>query len=282
MSTRIDLNLLNKNYLTKNNFTYFTSWLNRLRCENESYQVVSNNKNIEINNVCDTKIDKNIDKYYIYNKKNILFWIFYILNFGYDEYTQLDKLHIFSIENNIRFKLIDELNDKIEDIKIMCKKYKIKYNSVIQNLGNNEDLDMDTFKIICILKGLNIIFKRYTFIEIMNNSDNNNFYCVSLNSRLNTNHKTQSTTKIFNYTLTKMDNETINDILNNSDKMKYIIVNNIEKAVKSISSYKLAELQEISKQMEIDTYITTINKSGIETKKNKKKQELYQEIIERI
>ena len=348
----IDLNSLKKYYLTENNSKYFTSWLDKLRCEKDpdgsdkinsyyhnqgtnkthkrnenyiktpvDYRVMGMDMNINVENPGkegepETSINKISDKqdinYYIYNKKNHLFWIFYILLHGYDEYNYLNKSHIFGIENKIRFELIDELNSKKEDIKIMCKRYKIKYDGIIQNLGNGEDLEMDTFKIICILKNINIIFKRYCFIEIMKNDDSNDFYCIVLNSRLHTNNKKQSTIKTFNYNLSKLHNDTTNSILklydnddNDNDhydntcihdmghedgheeghnEKGYIIVNSIEKAVKSIGNYKLSELQYIANKIGINIEIElgSINTLAKRKKKNKRKVDLYQEIMEII
>lgn len=352
----IDLNSLKKYYLTENNSKYFTSWLDKLRCEKEpdgsdkinsyyhnqgtnkthkrnenyiktpvDYRVMGMGMGMDMSiNVenpgkegePETSINKISDKqdinYYIYNKKNHLFWIFYILLHGYDEYNYLNKSHIFGIENKIRFELIDELNSKKEDIKMMCKRYKIKYDGIIQNLGNGEDLEMDTFKIICILKNINIIFKRYCFIEIMKNDDSNDFYCIVLNSRLHTNNKKQTTIKTFNYNLSKLHNDTTNSILklydnddNDNDhddnhdnntcihdmgheeghnEKGYIIVNSIEKAVKSIGNYKLSELQYIANKIGINIEIElgSINTLATRKKKNKRKVDLYQEIMEII
>ncbi len=217
----------------------------------------NNNNNNIINN--DTNIDnykikiKNNDKFFIPKQNDTLFWCFYMIKFAEIEYELIDK----NIINEKKIKI--EYVEKIRKNKNMIKKYKFNtLTNIEDNLVNDLSIKLSTFFVLCCIENINIIFinekKRFYYELKFDDSDEFNYiYDLS--------HKNK-------YGL----------ILNKSDimceyKNNYYKIDNIDKPIKAMSSYKVEELIKICKLLQIN--ITDNN-----TNKIKNKKELYESIIQ--
>jgi hypothetical protein len=249
---------LNNNYqLSK---TYINSFINIKN--NVNKLVIKNNKNrVDKEQVNKEQVNKEqVDKdKYIVSEEDKLYWIFYILKNNYDDYNKLNKKY--SYEKDNKFKIIDILKNK--DIQTLLKAHKLKYKDIIQNLGSDNIIDINTFKALCIIEKINIIIIHSNMCMIMENSDNKFFNIVELIDK--------------NYYLNK------NIILKDDIINKYYEVKYFDKPLKGLSSYKVDELKHICSIFNINIMNNIINQEiKQKTKQNNKqktKQELYDDII---
>jgi len=195
------------------------------------------------------KIQQKVVKdYYDIVEDDKLFWAFYIIRHGYEEYSQVKRT--FSNEKQLKFSMIEELKDE----KQYLKQNKIRLSLLVEDLGTSHTISLPTFiglccayrKNICVFR--NKIMARYAFDE-----STVDFHVVDCNN------KHLSSTK---------KNDTI---LEN----KYVIVTNLDKPLKDVTSYKKEELQIIASKFGV----SCVHES---TKKQKMKQQLYQDILENI
>lgn len=289
----INTDVLKHYYLTKENIDYYTGFIHTIIGNKENtrnYKDDNKVKHQELNNtvIFERKTqnckdvnegmdnDKNTDTYtelYLHKIhqdnyfKHSLFWIFYILHKGYDEYENINKKKLFSIETELRYLLIEELKNSMDDVKIICKTHRIKFVDVIQNLGNDGDLELPTFKILIAFKNINVIFQYKCFIEIMRNNDYDDFYSVEVYKKTHLHFKTQITTNFYSYDLIQYSNSNSREIIENSENSetikKFINVSNILKPLKSLSSYKVKDLQDIARLLDIKTEYETETKTKI-------------------
>lgn len=177
---------------------------------------------------------------------NNKFWFIFIMVHGIDEYELLKKKA--TIESKLRYNLIDVLQEK--DNKSMLKIYKFKINEIINDLGNIGNIEMDTFKALCLYYKMNYCLTHKKLCEIKKHNDSDSYFIIQDN-------------KMF------LQEKTLNDI-----KDQYYIVHNINKPFKSVSSYKLCELKDMCLTLDI---LSLDEKEG--TIKLKKK-DYYTKIIE--
>lgn len=217
------------------------------------------------------KYSKYNEPFKINNHKNFadkLFWIFYkIIN----NFSDIDLEHINS------FKIIKEFKissvEKVKSQKNILKDFKIQKSAVEDDLTNNEKISFKTFHALCVLYLVNVILIR-----------DNNTYCV-----LCTNSD-EKVINLQNYKVLKITNVKMSSQFNNFDielvnnsiteeefqkiLKSYYVIENIEKPLKAFSNYKLDDLVSIAEKLNINIYD--------EHAKKKKKQELYENIIQKL
>jgi hypothetical protein len=186
-----------------------------------------------------------------------LFWCYYIIKNGLSAY---EMVHGDGYKDSFEQKI--NLVYKVRENKELLKKYKWKRNSIEDQLVNHKEISISAFMCICAIENLNVVYidnkKVYTLI---NNIDD-------LSSNLNIVEKTQDGFALF--------------LGSNEDKYskytdsvdKFWKIDNLNKPLRGISSYKVKELQEICKKLGLQ--ILTDKK----TKKSKKI--LYQMIQEHL
>ena len=199
----------------------------------------------------DTQIIENTNK----NKSTLitlketdqLFWYFFIAKYGYDEYIFMDSQ-----------KFRREKQIKISNIEIMkknnslLKQNKIKLTDYETDLLNSNKISVTTLKGLAAYNELNILYvknKSYYFF---------NFNDTTIPIIIYNNGKSYSCD-------TSPSSETIETI-----KLKYYYIENPDKPVKGIATYKVAELITICEKLHIST--------KLETGKTKSKKQLYDEI----
>tara|TARA_B100000579_G_scaffold197601_2_gene161491 strand:- start:2346 stop:3188 length:843 start_codon:yes stop_codon:yes gene_type:complete len=209
-----------------------------------------------------------------YNEKNInniqknllsdkLFWCYYKLINNYVD-KDIENINSFSIEKEEKIKLVE----KIRNSKELFKKYKIRKNIVEGEILNDKSISLYTFQALCMLNNLNVIVIKdnntYTYFNYKNLEDTTinlkNYNAIKL-----TYNNSSSISKNFTISMEVSDND-IQEVLN-----KFYFVQDLDKPIKSISSYKANELSEIATKLNINIYS---NNSKIKTKK-----ELYENII---
>lgn len=195
-------------------------------------------------------------KMFIPGKKDTLFWIFYILLKGFEEYNLIGT-NFFTLEKNMKIELINEIKSK----KSLLKSFNIsKLSTCEDDLLNNEIISLKTFHVLCIIKNINFVFVTpkliYEFKKDSDDSDDD-FFII---------HKTAS--DHFAY---EIDGKLM---LENYRTVKYSI-QNLEKPFKCISYYRVEELKEIAGELGVPT-------KSLITGKNLNKQDIYNNIMENI
>ena len=206
------------------------------------------NKNTSSDNNVNTK--KNIlimPDIFFPKQRDMLFWCFYIIMHEIDDYTYVKNY--FTLEKDIKFKWVEEFRQR----KDIFKTIKISRNSVEDELTNAKKISMASIKALCHLKSINIFYidnKKY--YEIMINENNPCYVVEKLDGKYGL--KQQITKDKLDY---YRDN--------------YWKLDNLDKPLKAISSYKSSELKDICKRL----YISLSSNKPT-------KQEMYQAIIEKL
>ena len=209
------------------------------------------NSNISI--VEKSTLVKKEKEYFIPKQKDTLFWCFYIMKNGIDNYDDLNETGISIVtEKQLKIGFVEKLRKEKQLIKI----YKFASNTHIENqLVNENKIDIATFLTLCVLEKLNIVYlKKKTYYELLMN-DSNDIHVVNFTDYGK-----------FGYKLSL--NNDVNNIRTTLFK-----IDNIEKPVKALSAYKLSDLVEYCNKLDIDI----INEK---TNKKKNKNELYESLIQ--
>ena len=185
--------------------------------------------------------------FFIPDKKDTLFWCFYILHFGFDKYNLIGNTY-FSMEKNYKIEMIEPMRKS----KSLLKSYKLKIHEVEDELVNCLKIGIIGFTALCLYHNINfMIIHDRTYIEL-NLNDDDNIYVIHKIGDTYSYDIDASTEKIDNY------------------KNTYYRIVDINKPIKGISSYKVGDLNELAKKLNID-----LNKTY-------NKKDLYQEIANKF
>lgn len=189
------------------------------------------------------KVDKKdkYDKYEKVDKYDLLFWTIYKL-VNSDSIYQSSSM--FKTENDFKIKCIEDLRKIKEKLKI----YKLRLNEIENQLLNEKKINLSGFFALALLFNLNIF---YVY--------NNKFYEFTCDPD----------SKIY---VINNNNNVITFEENNIDyyRNNYFHIENINKPIKSITSYTKDNLLKIAEKLNID----------ITNKSNKK--DIYEKIINKI
>ena len=213
-----------------------------------------------------------------------LFWCFYIILNGYENY-EFNKTNSFSIEK--QFKL--EAVEKLKTIKHKLKEIKLKRTELENELANMQKISIKGLYALCLIYNISITYiygRKYCIIPSYktntdgndgddgdNSKTENNIYIKQGIIRQN-NKKEDCLYNITDGHENNNDTPFLNKI-----KDEYWHIENIQKPLKTSSAYTLKELQDICIKLEIDitNFDSEKNKS-----KPKTKQKLYQDILEKL
>jgi hypothetical protein len=184
-------------------------------------------------------------------QKDSLFWCFYILKYGEQNYEMLENINIV-LEKRLKIDYVE----KIRKEKQIVKSHKFATLTHLENqLANEEKIDLPTFFTLCVIENINILYVcKKTYFELLMNDDK-----IHIIHRLDNYSKygyegiEQSRIELYRSTLFKVDS--------------------VEKPIKSISSYKVSELVEFCTKLGIEICIK-------DTNKNKSKKDLYESLIQ--
>jgi hypothetical protein len=254
--------LLNKNMFNIKNLRQFTKHI----IDFSSIHLNGpNEKNItstikQKNQIKEIKQSKQIvpkDTIYKPLKKDSLFWCFYILKYGFSKYEMEVGNQYFSIEKQEKFKYIDELRKPSN--KDLLKIHKIKPLSLLEDdLANQERISIKTFFALCVIENMNIILidKRKVY-EILT-TDDPKIHVIHRNS-ITYDHYIELDVLI----------EKINMY-----KEGYYKMTNFDTSLKAMTSYKVEELLELCKKLEINT--------DIKEKKKMTKKDIYELLVQQF
>jgi hypothetical protein len=184
-------------------------------------------------------------------QKDSLFWCFYILKYGEQNYEMLENINIV-LEKKLKIDYIEKIRKNKQTVKL----YKFATLTHLENqLANEEKIDLPTFFTLCVIENINILYiHKKTYFELLMNDDK-----IHIIHRLDNYSKygyegiEQTKIDLYRSTLFKVDS--------------------VEKPIKSISSYKVSELIEFCSKLGIEIHIK-------DTNKNKSKNDLYESLIQ--
>jgi hypothetical protein len=248
--------LLNKNMFNGKNLRQFTKHIIQF----SSCVTSSNEKKCKKDDIKQRK--QNVasllkDTIYKPLKKDSLFWCFYILKYGLSKYEMEVGNQYFSIEKQEKFKYIDELRKSSN--KDLLKIHKIKPLSLLEDdLANQERISIKTFFALCILENMNIILvdKRKVY-EILTTDQ----------AKIHVIHRNSITYE--HYIELDVPEDKINVY-----KETYYKMSNFDSSLKAMSSYKVEELLELCKKLEINT--------DIKEKKKMAKKDIYELLVQQF
>ncbi len=186
-------------------------------------------------------------------QKDSLFWCFYILKNGYFNYEMEINNQYFVIEKAEKFKYIE----KVRQQKALLKLHKLKPLTEIEDdLANKPRISIKTFFALCVLENINIL--------LVNKRKIYELLCVDINDQhpVNIVHRNGETYEH------QIELDVTDDILQKY-RDTYFKVSSFDATLKSIGSYKLEELLELCKKLDI----------SIDTTKKIKKKDIYEMLV---
>jgi len=194
-------------------------------------------------------LEKKHPTMFVPSQQDKLFWIFYVMTKGFDEYNLHQYTNQFTEEKKLKFAYIDKIREK----KALIKSHGIrKIPECESDLINEKAISMKTFHVLCIIENIPFIyFTKNTFYEFA------------------------PTMGVANTTIIRRVNDYYTYEINKSElipmyKANRFEIANYDKPIKAISSFTSEELLVIAKTFKI---------TGVDiTGKKKTKQVIYQEI----
>ncbi len=197
-------------------------------------------------------------------QKDKLFWCFYIILKGYEEY-EMNRSHSFSIEKQLKIETVE----KMKSVKEKLKELKLKRTELEDELVNKQTITLKGLCALCVVHNVSItyIFGRK--------------YCEIGPGPAEPEHKQgiiiQNEKKEDSLKWTTNENNANNDIFLSQIRADYWLIENIQKPLKASSAYTLTEIHDICNKLQIETYTQLNDKS-----KAKTKTKLYEEILQCI
>ena len=193
-------------------------------------------------------------------QKDKLFWCFFILLKGYEEY-EINHSNSFSLEKKIKIETVE----KLKSIKEKLKELKLKRTELEDNLVNQPTISIKGLYALCLVHNISITYvygRKYC--EINPNTDPNT---TNTKGIIIQNEKKEDSLRW---------NDQADEFLTNV-RETYWFIENIQKPLNAPSAYTLKDLQDISQKLQIDLEIQVNDKT-----KTKTKTKLYEEILSHI
>ena len=188
--------------------------------------------------------------------KDKMFWCFYILRYGYEEY-EINKSNAFSIEKKIKIETVEKLQS-IKDIKDKIKELKLKRTELENELVNEQIISVKGLYALCLVHDVSIVYvfgRKYCEI----NPTGTKKGIIILNKKKEASLRWADDEADF---LLQVRNE-------------YWLIENIQKPLNAPSAYTSKELQDICQKLQIETSLMVGEKL-----KPKTKTKLYEEILQ--
>lgn len=183
------------------------------------------------------------------NKFKSLFWTFYSLIHSEKEILETNK---FKFKNAFSLKFIED----IKKDKAFLKQNKLKFHDIESSILYDHDINLITLKCLTLFFKLNLIYSWNNKYYVFDSNDDDDYYYIERNR------------EEYN-----VDSKLAKEFILTSKVKNKLYMEGVRTTLKSMSSYKLDELIEISGKLHIE-----LNKNN----KRKTKQQLYEEIIIKI
>lgn len=201
-------------------------------------------------------------------QKDSLFWCFYILKNGFSNYEMEINNQYFVVEKTEKFKYI-ELIRKNKDI---LKIHKIKPLTELEDdLANKDKISVKTFFALCVLEDINVLLVDKRKILEITCKDIDGEHPVNIIHR---------NSKTYEHHI-ELD---VTPIMVQQYRDTYYTMSSFDATIKSMGSYKLDELIELCKKLNIniDSNEKTSNENPSNEKPSKKKigkKDIYELLV---
>ena len=188
-------------------------------------EIMSNKPNI----VVPKKNMTTVNDIFFPKQRDQLFWCFYVILHGQIEYDMLTSF--FTLEKETKYKWIEVFRGRKE----LFKPIKVSRNVVEDELANAKAITMATVKALCHLNDVNVFYvddKKY--YEITTNSEKPFYLIEKVDGRYGLKEKIPIE-KVEYY------------------REHYWKLENLDKPLKAVSSYKASELKDICKRLHIES-----------------------------
>jgi hypothetical protein len=208
-------------------------------------------------------------------QKDKLFWCFFIILNGYEEY-EMNRSNSFSLEKQIKIETVE----KLKSIKDKLKDLKLKRTELEDELVNKPVISLKGLCALCLVHNVSItyIFGR-KYCEIANEAGPSEAGPSEAGPSeppkkgiIIQNEKKEDSLKWTENELDKTNTDYLTKI-----REEYWLIENIQKPLKAPSAYTLSDLQVIAEKLQIEPH-TIVN----EKTKAKTKTKLYEEILQSI
>jgi hypothetical protein len=213
----------------------------------------------------ETKIEPKIDtRPFTPFQKDKLFWCFFIIIKGYEEY-EMSRTNSFSVEKRIKIEAVE----KLKTIKDKLKELKFKRTELENELVHQPTISVKGLYALCLVYDVSLtyIYGR-TYCEM-------NKTATDKKGTIIQNEKKEASLRWFtsDNDSSNSSNSSNDDVFYKKIQEEYWLIENIQKPLKASSAYTIKELQDISIKLHIDLN-TTVN----DKQKSKTKSKLYEEI----
>ena len=181
------------------------------------------------------------------SEKDKLFWCFFVLVNGFEEY-ELSKKSSFKCEKE--FKILSV--EKLSAFKDKLKELKLKKTEIQDELVNQNVIGIKALYALCIINNMNLLYVKDRLLYELNTGAESEFKII-----INENNNI--------YIPYNLDDSKLAFYREN-----YWKIENIQKPLNAFSGYSLGELQDICKKLNI---------SLVNDNKKKTKKELYENIL---
>ena len=165
-------------------------------------------------------------------QKYSLFWCFYLLKKGHFEYNMIGRNNFFTVEQEYRFYLLDQLKQN----KHILKNNKLYLSQIEPNLSKENDISIQTFIALCAVNNINtIIIDGQKMFKNIYDVDNPDICVLIKHNRGYTMNFDLSKTKIIDYELT------------------HLVFSGSMAKLKSVSGYTITQLIDMCRCLKIST-----------------------------
>jgi hypothetical protein len=195
------------------------------------------------------------DDYFTPKQSDTLFWCFYILCNGYNSYEY--ETNYFTAEQQFKIRTVEKV--KTGENKQILKDNKISKKYF--ESGLMENIKPKILHALCLFYGINVFYVH-----------NNTYYDINVNVEKPT-HVIRYNPETHNYSVSVITTPAVCEYI---EKIKetHLKIDNLEKPIRTITSYSIAELVDICNKLDI----SIINESN----KKKTKAELYSNILQKL
>lgn len=239
--------------MSKHNHVYLSDKLNlNYMLTSKKLSLLVNKKPIDMSKNKKKYIHKSNKRYFIPSYNDKLFWIFYILVNGFENYELIGS-NYYQVERDTKF----ELMNKIKENKQILKENKFKkIKEMSDDLINLKEITIKIFHALCIIHNLSFIYiEKHIYFEYKTETNE-----MPSNLIFKTND-------IYGYE----DNFNV-DVINNYKEVK-LETDDYGKALKSSNTYKMEDVLLLAKKFNLDLFIDN---------KKKTKNDLYNELYRLI
>ena len=206
-------------------------------------------------------------------QKDKLFWCFFIILKGYEEY-EMNHSNAFSVEKQLKIETVE----KLKSIKEKLKELKLKRTELEDELVNKQTITLKGLCALCLVHNVSITYvfgRKYCEINASEAGASEAGAGTSAAAASAAERKgiiVQNAKKEDSLKSTNEDEAYLSQV-----RAEYWLIENIQKPLKASSAYTLVELQDICQKLQLETH-TQVN----EKSKAKPKTKLYEEILQCI